>query len=332
MPSPKALANLKDTYKDEQPLLPELQRHILKKVQQDENTRRTDIIHPSAMSSNEWCPRHDYYGIIGAEKSTPKGGATTFRRELIYEYGHSVHRKYQTWLWEMGLLWGKWKCHQCGYEWMGLAPEFCFMCKCVGRITYEEVPFDLKDTHHLGGHADGLVMQDQNRLIEIKTTSVQGCRFDAPRLYQQYEDQHLTHEQLWYRIKRPFGKHLRQGLIYIAEARLMYPELDVNEIIFIYEWKPNSDTKSFLVKYMPNVVDPLMEKVQQVHEAATLFETEGSVDPPPRPEWAEAADGKVCKSCDYRGTCWGIDPAEETGAETTAVRVRRSAKKRRPKT
>lgn len=331
MPSPKALSNLKDTYKDEQPLLPELQRHILKKVQQEEDDRRTDIIHPSAMSSSDWCPRHDYYGIIGAEKSKPKGGATTFRRELIYEYGHSVHRKYQTWLWEMGLLWGKWKCKTCGHEWMALAPERCEECF-HWDIKYEEVPFDLKDTHHLGGHADGLVMQDQNRLIEIKTTSVQGCRFDAPRLYQQYEDQNLTHDQLWYRIKRPFGKHLRQGLIYIAEARLMYPELDVNEIIFIYEWKPNSDTKSFLVKYMPNVVDPLMEKVQQVHEAATLFETEGIVDPPPRPEWAEAADGKVCKSCDYRGTCWGTSPAEEDAQATTTVRVRRSAKKRRPKT
>jgi hypothetical protein len=336
--SPKALENLKGTYKDQQPLLPALQRHVLKKAAEDENDRRTDILHPSAMSSSDWCHRHDFYGIIGSDKSSARGGATTFRRELIYDYGHGIHNKYQTWFWEMGILWGRWKCDSCAglgevATWLGWSPDECPNCGAERPyITYDEVPLGVKK-YRLGGHADGLVYDGQkNVLIEIKSIGIGSLRFDAPRLYERYVSQDLTLDQVWYRIQRPFGKHLRQGLIYLAEIQEKYPELEVDDIVFIYEWKPNQDTKSFSVKQNPRIVDPLLEKAAQVTEAVKVYNDSGEVQPPPRPEWAESITGKVCKSCDYRGICWGEPDPEDISAETPTVRVRKAAKKRRPKT
>jgi hypothetical protein len=330
--SPKALENLKDTYKDQQPILPALQRHVLKKAAEEESDRPTNILHPSAMSSGDWCHRHDFYGIIGSDKSSAKGGSTSFRMELIYDYGHSIHNKYQTWFWEMGILWGKWECGECHNEWLDWSPIECPACTYNYNITYLEVPLGV-EKYSLGGHADGLVREDgKNKLIEIKSIGAGSLRFDAPRLYEQYVAQELSLDQVWYRIQRPFGKHLRQGLIYLAEVQEKYPELEVEEIVFIYEWKPNQDTKSFSVRQNPRIVDPLLERATQVTEAVSVYNESGEVQPPPRPEWAESVTGKVCKSCDYRGICWGESDPEEVSAEAPRVRVKKAAKKRRSTT
>ena len=57
------LRDLKDTYKRTDILLPALERHVLKKV--DEEEPRSDIMHSSEMAKAQWCGRHDYYRTAG---------------------------------------------------------------------------------------------------------------------------------------------------------------------------------------------------------------------------------------------------------------------------
>ena len=36
--------------------------------------------------------------------------------ENVFAEGHAIHAKYQTWLWEMGVLFGDWLCLDCGHR------------------------------------------------------------------------------------------------------------------------------------------------------------------------------------------------------------------------
>lgn len=319
-----SLKNLKDTYKRSDVLLPKIERHVLKKAQQP-TSRRSDIMHPSEMAKATWCGRHDYYRIIG-EPVNYKGRSPSFRLENVFDYGHSVHAKYQRWLREMGVLWGKWVCKSCGYPWMGVSPDECPLCNKT-KIKYLEVP--LEDSSILiSGHSDGIVLDsEKNRMIEIKTVGISTLRFEAFALFNRYQTEQMTPDELWFLIKRPFATHIRQGQIYLHLARQQYPELNIDEIIFIYEWKPTQEVKEFVVQYNPDLISKILETAEAVTEAVQA----GS--PPDRPAWAESPEEKVCKSCEYRSTCWGeIDDCSESSTPQPAVRVKRSTSVKRRRT
>ena len=317
----KTLKNLKDTYKRSDVLLPSIERHVLKKAKEPSD-RRSDIMHPSEMAKSSWCGRHDYYRIVGEDQNY-KGRSPSFRLENIFDYGHSVHAKYQRWLQEMGVLWGKWYCKECQNEWVGDTPEACPNCRSL-KIKYNEVPLT-SDEHMIAGHSDVIVrMGDKYRMIEIKTVGIPTLRFEAYKLFDQYQKERLTPEELWFQIKRPFATHIRQGQIYLHLTQTLYPELEVDEIIFIYEWKPTQEVKEFVVKYNPELISRTLETADLVAQAVNS----GIILD--RPEWAEQ-DGKTCGSCEYRNTCWGTDNSEEDSESSTPIRVRRStsAKRRR---
>lgn len=317
------LKNLKDTYKRADILLPKIERHVLKKAQQP-SERRSDVMHPSEMAKTTWCGRHDYYRITG-EPINYKGRSPSFRLENVFDYGHSVHAKYQRWLQEMDFLWGKWGCKSCGYTWMGGPPEGCELCH-KKRIRYLEVPLEDPDLL-IAGHSDGVVIDaDTNRMIEIKTIGISTLRFEAFTLFNRYQTEQLTPEELWFLIKRPFGTHIRQGQIYLHLARQQYPELNIDEIIFIYEWKPTQEVKEFVVQYNPDLIRNIIDT------AGIVANSVEAQTPPDRPTWASSPEEKVCKSCEYRTVCWGAnDVSEEGPPPQPSIRVKRStsAKRRR---
>ena len=321
--SSKTLANLKESYKSEERLLPDIKRHILRKIEVEESTRRTDVLHPSAMSDKDWCPRHDYYGIIGAAKS-PDTSSPSFAMEMIYDYGNRIHTKYQTWWAEMEALWGKWQCLTCDGFWYGEAPQPS--CKYCGStsVAYAEVPLS-SESLGIEGHADGVVWDGPNGwvLVEIKSIGLGSLRFEAPQLNVLYSSGELTLEQVWRNINKPFGKHLRQGQIYLYLMRETFPLLDITEMVFVYEWKPNQAVKTFTVTYSPEIVDKLLTQAQEVQNALVTQVI------PRRPEWAEES-GKVCESCDYRGVCYGrVEPSQPEASVKTKVKRADSKKRRR---
>lgn len=315
-----ALQRLKKTYGSDDVILPLLERHVMKTAGNDPD-RNTHVLHPSDMSHKEWCHRHDYYRIIDTPIEKESKANPSFRMANIFEEGHTIHGKYQTWLWEMGVLHGWWRCYDCHHRWEALSPELCPACG-RARIHYAEVPLR-RSGSLIGGHSDGAVhnLDGYTGLIEIKSIGIGTLRFEAERLYNQYIDQNLTLDNLWWRINRPFATHMRQGQIYLW---LAWPRYE--QITFIYESKFNQAAKEFVVQYNPTVIAPLLEKARLVSHAVDTGK------PPPRPDWAEDAASKICSSCVYRLTCWSLHDTTSnhpTSVPAPRARTRRAPAKRR---
>lgn len=334
------LRDLKASYKKNELLLPMLERHVLKQANADDDERRSDILHPSEMSKGSWCGRHDYYRITKEDLNYAEK-KIGFRLANIFDYGHSVHRKYQRWFREMGVLFGRWKCMECEQQWIDISPTMCPNgCKRrVGaegetpyttppRIKYREVPLDYPDLH-IAGHADGIVqiydpvaLRTEYVLLEIKTIGLGSLRYEAYHLHTRYIEDELTPEEVWFRISRPFASHLRQAMIYLHLARMLYPQLTLDKIVFIYEFKATQETKEFTVPYNPDLIKDVLEQVDAVADALD------DAEPPERPGWAEV-DGKVCSDCEYRTTCWGTARPQNTDPAPLRVKRVTSAARRK---
>ena len=268
------------------------------------------------MAKKDWCGRHDYYRIIDTPVEKTSKANPSFRMENVFAEGHAIHGKYQQWMWELGILIGDFQCKDCGHRWGDTSPEKCQFCL-SDRLKYMEYPLQRK-TMLIQGHADGATTL--GCLVEIKSIGIRTLAFDAPRLYQKYLNGQSA-EDIWFEINRPFPSHMRQGQLYLWLSWPLY-----EQIVFIYEFKPTQQVKEFVVEYNKSFIAPLLETARSVTSgvAAGL--------PPDRPSWAEGPDGKVCTSCEYRRTCWGItDDNEEADDPVQHVRVKRttSAKRRR---
>ena len=284
----------------------------------EENKERSSHhLHPSDMAKKDWCGRHDYYRIIDTPVEKTSKANPSFRMENVFAEGHAIHHKYQQWMWELGILIGDFQCKDCGHRWGDTSPEKCQFCL-SDRLKYMEYPLRRK-TMLIEGHADGGTTL--GCLVEIKSIGIRTLAFDAPRLYQQYLDGKSA-EDVWFDINRPFPSHMRQGQLYLWLAWPVY-----EKIVFIYEFKPTQQVKEFVVEYNKSFIEPLLETARDVTTgvAAGL--------PPQRPSWAEGPDGRICVSCEYRRTCWGItdDSDEEANDPAQRVNVKRttSAKRRR---
>ena len=171
--------------------------------------------------------------------------------------------------------------------------------------------------------SDGIVLLDdplERLLLEIKSIGINSLRYEAYSLFEKAEQEQMTPDEIWFLIKRPFPSHLRQGMLYLYLATIRYPELNINRIIFLYEWKPTQEVKEFVVTYNQTYIDNVLATVDDVYQALEQGE------PPDRPAWAEITD-KGCRSCEYRGTCWGSPHTKDQAAPQ--VRVKRVSAQRR---
>jgi rubrerythrin len=317
---PTALKRLKDTYRGNGVLLPRVERHVMKTPQMDirPDDHSLEYMHPSDMAKSHWCGRHDFYRIVNTAKDKDRISNPSFRMENVLAEGHTIHEKYQRWLHEMGVLWGNWRCLECGHSWGALSPECCQFCRSP-RIVYKEL--ELRRTQmKVEGHADAAVHAEWFRgLVEIKSIGINTLRFEAPRLYNLYQDGQSA-EDIWFSISKPFGTHLRQGQLYLW---MTWPTYE--QIIFIYESKFHQQVKEFVVSYNKALIAPILETAREVTYALRKGQ------PPPRPVWAEDPDGKVCGSCEYRRTCWNIGGSvDRTKArDPTPVLIKRTTTARR---
>lgn len=237
-------------------------------------SRRQNIIHPSEMSHSDWCPKATYLRI----KRIRDGGEFVkepfgFQSLNIFQHGHEMHRKWQTWLWEMGELWGLWKCHTgtCDWEWAAVSPEHCPNCLAPRHaLTYEEIPLSAEDDLLIQGSADGGVPR-LRALLEFKTVGVGTLRVEAPDVLRAHTHKAVNgaslidYEGLWRSITRPFPAHQKQGQIYLYLCNRMGLEFD--RVIYIYESKFNQGTKEFVVKYRPSLIASVLHSAEEIHRA-----------------------------------------------------------------
>lgn len=288
-------------------LLGDIQAHVVKQVAQGDADRRTDIIHPSEMAKADWCPRATCYRILG---HLPADEAIGYGTASIFETGNTAHTKWQTWLAQMGRLYGKWECSStCGWWDFGISLLECPNCYALTR--YKEVPLDGEDRYLVVGHADGAVL-DINSLIEIKTIGTGTIRIEEPELVRKHTKKTtdgktvLDLDSLWNGIKRPFPSHRRQGQIYLHLANKS--GLEVDRIVFLYENKANQQPKEFSVTYDPDYTYELFELARDIKFAVA----DGNVLD--RPEGFDQTKAP-CKKCPFAGVCWKEDDVSDRQAE-----------------
>jgi len=289
-------------------LLGDIQAYMMKEHAKPSD-RRQDIIHPSEMAKEGWCPRSTYYRIKACREASdpflkpPENIGVQLLN--IFDEGHNIHHKWQTRIRNMGDLWGNWACGFCGYiTECHLFDEnkFCEYCERSGRIDiYQEVPLHAEQ-YLIHGHADGAIPRLKS-LIEIKSVGTGTVRISAPDIYAaNTEGAMIDLQGLWKDIKKPFPEHINQGQLYLTLCSLMGLEYD--QIIFIYESKYNQGVKEFVVKYDPDYCDNMLKQASIITNAL-----EGC--------YPNGEDCPICehKNLDYPFICECTDPVKcPTGA------------------
>jgi hypothetical protein len=269
-----------DTKKADTRLIGPIERHLLKKFPED---RSTTVLHPSEMIKADFCHRYSYYLLTGGVK---KQANPNLRLQNIFDEGHFIHAKWQNRIYEMGNMWGDFKCQNCGGITAGLSPQICEHCKCA-TLIYDEVAL-IDNNLRIAGHTDGWVKGlGDDFLIEIKSIGEGTLRFEAPDLLR---DADHDLKKAWRNIRRPFRGHLLQGQMYLELARRMYGEDAPKEVVFLYELKMDQDYKEFTVKADYDMVERIFYKAQQINDA---------VDAGVMPKCN--IDSSGCKQCDLIG-------------------------------
>jgi hypothetical protein len=238
-------------------------RHYLEERTSAERSpdRRQDIIHPSELCRDDFCPRAVWYRIMGYPALTRH--IDGFHLINIWDEGTDIHTKWQTRLWDMGLLTGEFSCLACSAKWWAKAPASCRFC---GRerplLRYLEVPVDGSE-YLISGRADARVGLD---LGEFKSIGEGTLRLEAPVHYARYtrkvlvdgEEKEWTDlKAIWRAVRMPFLVHRKQAMLYLHFTGL-------DRMIFIYESKWNQQIKEFVVDYKEDEVLPMLELCKDV--------------------------------------------------------------------
>lgn len=242
-------------------LLGDVERYLLARPAGD---RRTDVLHPSEIIKRDWCRRASYFLLQGRTKIAEK---PPLRLQAIFDEGHFIHAKWQSYFQDMGVLHGKFKCYVCdGVTW-GTSPAECEHCGAgKHKLVYAEVTM-IDDDLRIAGHTDGWIKGlGEDCLIEIKSIGPGTIRAEAPQLMQEADGDFM---KAWREIKRPFGTHIMQGQMYLELMKRMGHE--VNEIVFLYELKADQSYKEFpaikpdyeLVRHIFENAEDLMRNLQE---------------------------------------------------------------------
>lgn len=259
MATNKQLKEFLDAKKSPTRIMGSVERHILARPL---GNRSTLVLHPSEMIAKDWCHRYATYLLLGGKNLREK---PNLRLQSIFDEGHAIHAKWQGYLSEMGALYGRWECNECGSIMSRLTTSPVCVLGHNRGFKYAEVPL-IDDKLRIHGHTDGWVKGfGEDCLIEIKSIGAGTIRKEAPELLMD-ADNDLT--KAWKNIRRPFRSHLLQGNMYLELARRMYGDEAPKEIVFIYELKADQDYREFVVKANFEMVERVFSSAELVVDYA----------------------------------------------------------------
>lgn len=236
-----------------------VERHVLAKPRGLDG-RRTDVLHPSEMVDPNWCHRASYFHLKG---HPPVQRNYSFKLMSVFEEGHAIHHKWQTWFKEMGNLWGKWECLECGELFWGrpvdhdssFSPE---------SYEYKEVPLFYPELW-IAGHSDGLLLDLGDPLmLEIKSIGSGTLRYEVAELF---KENNYDFDKTWKQVDQPFMKHVTQVQIYMKLAELLELEHVPQEAVLIYESKATQDVKEFIVPKSDFGITELFDAAKKIVNA-----------------------------------------------------------------
>ena len=145
-----------------------------------------------------------------------------------------------------------WECLSCGHVWWDQSPAKCQFCLDT-HLIYREVPIEDEDLM-IRGHADGLVLfEERKHLLEIKSIGSAHDRDGLPQAVppvQGGQDQRSTSCGRRSRSRSPSTSARRRCTCTCSAAE----EIDVEDIIFIYEFKAQPGVKAFTIGYRPEAI------------------------------------------------------------------------------
>lgn len=243
-----------DVAKKDTRVIGSVERHLIAKPR--DKSRRTDVLHPSEMVDPTWCHRASYFQLMGEEPISTR--TMSLRLALVFEEGHTIHARWQRWFQEMGNLFGKWYCVECGEMFWG--DVYCH----EGPLEYREVPL-FYEPLRIFGHSDGwLTGFGEPLMLEIKSVGEGTLRWECPELYAEHD---YDFNKTWKAIDAPFMKHIMQVQIYMKLAELLGYENAPQEAVIIYEAKPNQEVKEFVVPKSDFGITHLFEAAQKIVNA-----------------------------------------------------------------
>lgn len=243
-----------DVAKKDTRILGSLERYLMAKPK--DKSRRTDVLHPSEMVDNDWCYRASYFQLQGKEPISTR--VMTQRLASVFAEGHAIHAKWQSWLQDMGVLFGRWYCYECEEFFWGGAD-----CH-EGPLFYREVPL-FYEPLRMSGHADGwIVGLGDPMMLEIKSIGEGTFRWEAPEVLAEND---YDFNKAWKALKAPFMKHIMQVQIYMKLAELLNYEDFPQEAVLIYENKATQDVKEFVVAKSDFGITHLFEAAEMIVNA-----------------------------------------------------------------
>jgi hypothetical protein len=292
-------------------LLPLVERTLMQENAANQTKRDTLYLHPSEMCKKDWCPRSSYYRLSGVPESAE---SHPFGLLNIFAEGNAIHDKWQRWLADAGVLYGKWVCRSCNYEWYGARLNSCPEVHCMadheGWCRYKEVSIFSKE-YGVIGHSDGHIVDRKGEaLLEIKSVGVGTLRFEAPEISVALGKGEITLEQAWAAIRYPFPSHIRQGQLYMFFT-------GIHTIVFIYECKWNQQVKEFTIHFDQSKIQDVLNGCLAVKRARERGK------PPLKPVWATESTCSGCKKCPFNKVCWKEEGHEDRtdGNTTTGLSV-----------
>jgi len=258
-------------------LLGDIERHLLARPVGD---RSTTVLHPSEIIKKDWCKRASYFLLNGYTKIADK---PALQLQSIFDEGHAIHAKWQSYFQEMGVLHGRFKCLECDKITWGTSPQECESCQApVSKLVYDEVTL-VDNELRIAGHTDGWIKGiGDDTLIEIKSIGPGTIRSESPGLLY---DANGDFMEAWKNINRPFSSHIMQGQVYLELLKRM--GTPVNEIVFIYELKANQSYKEFTVKADYELVRHVFDGAKTVVDAVAAGTVLDCTNNP----------GETCKQC-----------------------------------
>lgn len=222
-------------------VLGSVERHIL--ATPPDTSRSTTVLHPSEIIKSDWCHRSSYFQLLGFPPP-PSKYKTSLRQKRVFQTGHDIHAGWQTIFHEMGKLYGKYSCNECGLVIWGMGTDPCPLCLNIS-YSYKEVSL-MYDPLRISGHADGVLLGlGEPLLLEIKSVGAGTFRFEAPELTYEHNGEL---EAMWKALKAPFMSHIMQAQMYMKLAELINLEHQPQEALFLYENKGSQEPKEFVVK------------------------------------------------------------------------------------
>lgn len=288
-----SLKKVFNALKDDGIVLPKLNKYLL--TIGDDEDRNHGYNSPSGVSS---CPRSLFYTRTGVKKD----GAVDARTRRIFDNGHHVHDRLQTYL------------------------------KAEGCLLLEETPVWDEDLLILG-HCDGMLRLSKFSLAILEIKSINANAYAhlttaKPEHQMQAQVYMYCLEKMRQKVQQGDFDEVKKDLLqkyadlmdgfvvggkrFTKEEKILHKveEMEtalnilyttprpITKMSVVYENKNDQDLKEFVIDWDDALVDEIIEKYTFINKAVNTDTL------PDRPEEATSKSCSTCRYCNFTYRCW----------------------------